>query len=269
MSLPRRSPVLLLTVLITLLVMISCGRGTVSETEMLRQAELFGSRSAFLWQNTTVFQMRGSCRLEDAGLVARGPFVLWGSAVDTLLRGDFYGPDGGPVVSLMADRYGMTVYLPEEEYALFTPAGLSAGAAVLPTIDLIHMLRTGFPMVLEPWMISEGAVPDGGMVSWSFTAPGAVEDMILTLEHGSLFPSTCSWSDGELRITAASPHDEYSAWPWKWETDIAGKTVELELTQVNTDVVPWEGIWSLTVPVAIDTATSAPTWGPAWQIDVR
>jgi len=249
--------------------LLSCGHAAVTETEMLAQAELFGTRASFMWQNTDVFQIRGNCRLEDASLVARGPFVLWGSAPDTLLRGDFYGPDGGPVVSLRADPTGMTLYFPEEGSALFTPIGLRTGDAVLPTIDLIHMLRTGFPMLLEPWMISDGAIASEGSVHWNFTSIDESTLMTLTLQNGSLFPSVCFWSGGELRITAASSHDEYNAWPWKWETEIDGSTVELELTHVNAEAVPWEGIWNLTIPLPVDTIAAAAPWTPVWHIEVR
>jgi len=236
--------------------------------EMVRQAELYAVRTAFGWEQLDVFQLRGNCRLDDRSLVARGRFVLWGSRRDSLLRGDFYGPDGRPVVSMMADSSGMTLYLPGEESAIFMPLGLATGTATLTTRNLIHLIRTGFPLDLEPWELSDGASYSGGLIKWELFA-GTGDTLTVTLESDRLFPSSSEWSEGALLVTGSSPHDEYSAWPWNWSTVINGSTLELELTQVDTDAVPWAGIWSMAVPVPIDTLLSTPVWQPCWEIPLH
>jgi hypothetical protein len=235
---------------------------------MVRQAELYASRAAFGWEQLDVFQLRGNCRLDDRSLVARGRFVLWGSRNGSLLRGDFYGPDGSPVVSMMADSSGMTLYLPAEESALFMPLGLATGTATLTTRSIIHLIRTGFPLDLEPWELADGASysSSAGGIIWKLSA-GTKDTLTVTLENGGLFPASSVWPGGELLVTGSSPHDEYNAWPWTWRTVINGSTLELELTQVDTDAVPWPGIWNMVVPVPIDTLQASPSWEPCWEIN--
>ena len=248
-----------------ILLVTACSEKVADREELVRQGELYSSRISFGWQHLDVFQLRGECRLDDESLVARGRFVLWGSRNGNLLRGDFYGPDGRPVVSLRADTEGVMLYMPGEESAVFMPGGLSTSSATIPTPDLIHLIRTGFPLELEPWELAEGMDVSDGEVSWELSNGGG-DTLTVRLEAGSLFPSSCTWPGGELRIHGSSPHDEYSAWPWSWSTSINGSSVELELTQVATDAVPWSGIWDMSVPVPVDTLDAKSWWEPCWEI---
>lgn len=244
-----------------LLLMLSCAPYGTDPGSLRSQAEVYASRTAFAWENLSTFQLRGNARLDGESLVARGPFVLWGDPREVLLRGDFYGPDGKPVVSLRGDSTGLTVYLPQDEYAFFTPLGLQVGEGTIETRDLLFLLRTGFPMLLEPWQISDLVDCGGGSMAWEFRAGG--DTMSLVMESGSLFPAACSWSNGGFSIVAASPHDEYRAWPWKWLTAINGNTVEIELTESGIRPVPGEGIWTMAVPFPPESIGSRPSWQPS------
>ncbi len=246
---------------------ISCG--TITVESLNRQSELYASRIAFGWENLESFQLRGNARLQGSNLVARGPFVLWGDADEGLLRGDFYGPDGRPVVSIKGDSTGMLIYMPQDECAIFMPGGLRAGGGIIQTIDLIHLLRTGYPLVMEAWEITGSASVTNEQIQWLFCVSDTTDRMVLTMENGNIFPSECKWKSGEFMIQGSSPHDEYNAWPWSWSTRINDSAVDLELTEINTTAVPWEGIWMMTVPIPVDTVDCIPLWQPAIQPDQR
>ncbi|NOQ22930.1 MAG: hypothetical protein GQ565_09845 [Candidatus Aegiribacteria sp.] len=248
-------------------ILLSCG--TVTQESMLRQSELYASRIAFGWEKLGSFQLRGNARLQGSNLVARGPFVLWGNAEEGLLRGDFYGPDGRPVVSVKGDLTGMLIYMPQDEYASFMPGGLRAGAGIISVIDLLHLLRTGYPLVMEAWQITGSASVSGERIQWIFCVSDTMDRMVLSMESGDIFPFECKWKTGEFTIGASSPHDEYNSWPWIWSTLINDSAVDLELTEINTSVVPWEGIWEMTVPIPVDTLDSVPFWQPELQPDRR
>ncbi len=250
-----------------MLLLLSCG--AVTQESLLRQSELYASRITFGWQNLDCFMLRGIARLQGSNLVAHGPFVLWGDTEKCLLRGDFYGPDGKPVVSLRGDSAGMLIYMPQEEFASFSPLGLPAGGGTISTIDLIHLLRTGYPLLMEAWEITGNASISGERIQWAFCASDSLDRMVLSMEDGNIFPSECVWNSGEFTINASSPHDEYNAWPWSWTTRINGTAVELELTEINTSAVPWEGIWEMTVPIPVDTADCTPLWRSEFQSDRR
>ncbi|MEN8207678.1 MAG: hypothetical protein ABFR50_00350 [Candidatus Fermentibacteria bacterium] len=256
----------LLSVL-SLSILVSCG--PVTQESLLRQTELYASRIAFGWERLECFQLRGAARLEGSNLVARGPFVLWGHADEALLRGDFFGPDGRPVISIKGDSTGMLIYMPQDEYASFMPGGLRAGAGTIPVIDIVHLLRTGYPILMESWEIIGGASISGDRIEWDFCVTDTVDCMVLSMENDDLFPSECEWKTGEFTIRASSPHDEYNSWPWSWSTRINDNAVELELTEINTSAVPWDGIWEMTVPVPIDTLDSTPFWQPGFESDRR
>lgn len=200
--------------------------------------------------------------------MARGPFVLWGDPRENLIRGDFYGPDGKPVVSVRGDSTGLLVYLPQEEQASFTPSGLRAGNGTIPTRDMLFLIRTGFPLVMQQWQIIDLADTDDGTILWEFTA-GDDHVMVLTMDSGSLFPDRCLWDGGEFTITASSPHDEYRAWPWNWGIRIGDDLVTLELTDISNTPVPSEGIWSMVVPVPIDSLEEASFWQPSDTLPQR
>ena len=248
-------------------ILLSCG--TVTQESMLRQNELYASRIAFGWERLVIFQLRGTARLEGTNLVARGPFVLWGNAEEGLLRGDFYGPDGRSVVSIKGDSTGMLIYMPQDEYASFMPGGLRLGDGTISIIDLVHLLRTGYPLVMEAWEITGNASVSGESIQWVFCVCDTVDRMVLSMDNADIFPSECEWKNGEFSIRASSPHDEYNSWPWSWSTRISDNAVELELTDINTSAVPWEGIWEMEVPISIDTLDIAPFWQPEYQSDRR
>ena len=244
-------------------ILLSCG--TVTQESLLRQSELYASRIAFGWERLGTFQLRGSARLQGSNLVARGPFVLWGHAEEGLLRADFFGPDGRPVISIKGDSTGMLIYMPQDEYASFMPGGLRAGAGTIPVIDLVYLLRTGYPLVMEAWEITGSASVSGETIQWIFCVADTLDRMVLSMKDGDIFPSECEWKNGEFTIISSSPHDEYSSWPWSWSTRVNDSAVDLELTGINTSAVPWEGIWEMTVPIPIDTLDFAPYWQPEFQ----
>ena len=247
--------------------LLSCG--TVTVESLHRQSELYASRIAFGWENLNSFQLRGNARLQGSNLVARGPFVLWGDADGGLLRGDFYGPDGKPLVSIKGDSTGMLIYMPQDEYAAFMPGGLQVGGGTISVIDLIHLLRTGYPLTMEAWEITGSASMTNDKIQWFFCVSDTKDRMVLSMENGNIFPSECRWKSGEFMIHGSSPHDEYNAWPWNWSTEINDNTVDLELTEINSTAVPWEGIWEMTVPISVDTVVCIPLWQSAIEPDQR
>jgi len=246
---------------------ISCG--TVTVDDLNRQIELYASRIAFAWENLDSFQMKGNARLQGSNLVARGPFVLWGNAEEGLLRGDFYGPDGKPVVSIKGDSTGMLIYFPQDEYATYMTGGLHIGGGAISVVDLIHLLRTGYPIMMEAWEITGSAFTAGEEIQWVFCVSDTVDRMVLTMKSGSLFPSKCIWKSGNFMIHSTSPHDEYNSWPWSWSTRINNSDVDIELTEINTTVIPSEGIWGMIVPIPIDTIDYIPPWRPEASIFIR
>ena len=250
-----------------MLILPSCGPRTVTRDSLRSQSEIYASRISFGWGNLDCFQLRGNVRLQGSNLVARGPFVFWGSTLDNLLRGDFYGPDGKPVLSMNGDSTGILIYTPQDDYAVFMPGGLQTGSGTISTRDLIYLIRTGFPLLLESWMIADGALIGNDIIEWSFTVPDSAGYMHLSMNSGDLFPSICIWDSGKFEITASSPHDEYRAWPWKWILSI--NSVSIELTDINSPAVPWEGIWEMIVPIPIDTLDTSTLWQPAWNIPQR
>ncbi len=252
-----------------IIIVTSCGFQTVTRDSLQRQSEIYSSRISFGWQNLDCFQLRGHERLQGSNLVARGPFVLWGSVHENLLRGDFYGPDGRPVLSMNGDSTGLLIYMPQDDYAVFMPGGLQAGSGTISTNDLIYLIRTGFPLLLESWMITDGALVVNSTIEWSFTVPDSIGYMHLSMHGGDLFPSICIWDSGKFEITASSPHDEYRAWPWEWILSINSNSVNIELTDINSSAIPWEGIWEMIVPIPVDTLASSAFWQPAWNIPHR
>jgi len=257
-----------ITSAVLLVLLLSSCRSVTTES-LNRQSELYASRITFYWENLGIFQLRGNARLQGSSRVARGPFVLWGDPLDGLLRGDFYGPDGRPVVSLMGDSTGMLIYMPQDEHAVFMPLGLQTGSGTIPTIDLIHLLRTGYPLILESWEITESALINDADIQWLFSASDSADRMILTLQDGDIFSPICELRTGKFSICGSSPHDEYNAWPWSWSTQINDSAVDIELTEINSTAVPWEGIWTLVVPIPIDTIDYIPAWQPVFQLEQR
>jgi hypothetical protein len=223
---------------------------------------------AFARENLGVFQMRGRASLRDGNLLANGPFVLWGSMPDNLLRGDFYGPDGKPVVSIRIDSAGALIYFPVDETAIYSRGGIPIGEGILPVSDLIHLLRTGFPVALEQWQVMDGAVVVNGKILWTFETFEA-DTLEVILEPGDLFPDDISWDSGSASITGSTYHDEFNAWPEKWILFADGTGTEISTTALISPAEPWDELWNLNVTIDIDTLAPAPAWQPAWEIQIR
>jgi len=248
--------------LFAFLLALSCSTYRTTSESLDIALNRYAGRAAFGWKNLSTFLLKGRARLEGRGRVAGGRFVLWGDPRESLLRGDFFGPDGKPVVSFRGDSTGVTVYCPRDEYAFYCPGGLPLGEGVLSSEDLLFLVRTGFPLHMEPWQMVETAEVDAGEIIWIFEA-GSGDTMLLKMNDGVLFPESCSWKGGGFTIDAASPHDEYRAWPWKWEFDFNGENIIIELTEVNFTEVPDKSIWSLFVPFHVDTMDVRARWIPS------
>lgn len=213
----------------------------------------YWARAAFCWENLNHFQLRGRGRAVGESLVAEGPFVLWGTRFPPRLRGDMYGPDGRPVLSFFCDSLGFLGYFPGEEKAFFHPMGLRAGSGSLPVQSLLSMLRTGFPVPPEHWVLAE-LYQDG---RWLLQAAGDTA----ALEYGGgLFPSRFIAGDIEALITRSSWHDEYQAWPGGWKIVTPYGTTEFTLSAIDVNTEPWEEIWLLRTPVPVDTMAVLPAW---------
>jgi hypothetical protein len=261
----RSLPAAFLFSSLVLLLLTSCGPALTVE-ELRSSASLYAARMAFAWENLSVFQMRGRASVRDGNLLANGPFVMWGSLPDSLLRGDFYGPDGRPVLSIRVDRSGTLVYSPSDETALFCPGGIPVGGGSLPSTDLLHLIRTGFPLQLEQWQVADGAEVTGAGAEWRFSAAGCPDTLRVVLEPGDLFPELMEWDGGSAGITGSTWHDEFNAWPESWVLTVDGSGTVIEVTRLYSPAEPWEGLWNLCVPVPVDTLDVLPPWEPAWEI---
>jgi len=250
---------------LVLLLLTSC-RPTLTAEELRSSASLYAARMAFARENLGVFQMRGRASVRDSNLLANGPFVLWGSMPDSLVRGDFYGPDGRPVLSIRIDPSGALVYSPPDETALFCPGGIPVGGGMLPSTDVLHLIRTGFPLQLEQWQVADGAVVSGSSVEWRFSAAGCSDTLLVTLGPGDLFPGMIEWDGGSAEITGSTWHDEFNAWPESWVLTVDGSGTGIEVTRLSSPAEPWEELWTLHVPVPVDTLEVLPPWEPAWDI---
>lgn len=224
----------------------------------------YAARTGVRWERTGVFLLSGRARVDGGDFLFEGRFALWGSAADGLLRGDLCGPDGRPVVSWLGDGSGLTVYLPAEEKAVFHPDGASLGGFRVSCADLLHLLRTGFPLRMESWQIAPGGAAAGGAVEWELA--GGSDTLRVRLHPGEEFPREIDWPDGSIRIDASSPHDIYDSWPSGWRLDTGRVTVVASVNSIRTDAEPWDGLWSLSIAVPVDTALSPPPLAPAWDI---
>ncbi len=214
---------------------------------------LYMARAAFCWENLNHFQIRGRAKAVGKGLVAEGPMVIWGSRFPPRLRGDVYGPDGRPLASFFCDSTGFLCYYPGERSAFFHTAGLRAGNGCLPVISLLALLRTGFPVPPEPRVLDE-TVTEGG---WLFTAAGDTAGLVF---EGGLFPSRLTMGLSSATVTQASAHDEYRAWPSGWLIVTPYGTTEFTITAIDENTPPWDALWSLRVPVSVDTLPPHPPW---------
>lgn len=224
----------------------------------------YAARTGVRWERTAVFLLSGRARVDGGDVLFEGRFALWGSASDGLLRGDLCGPDGRPVVSWLGDRSGLTIYLPGEEKAVFHPGGASLAGFRISCTDLLHLMRTGFPLLMESWQIAPGGGAAGSVVEWEFA--GGRDTLRVRLHPGDEFPREIDWPAGSIRIDASSPQDIYDSWPSGWRFDAGGVTVVASVNSISTDAEPWDGLWSLSIAVPVDTAGPLPPLEPAWDI---
>lgn len=201
--------------------------------------------------------------------MAEGPFVLWGDADVPLLRADFYGPDGLPVVSLRCDSSGALVYLPDEARATFYRGGFPLGPALVGCGDLVGLVRTGFPLDLPQWVLALGGRVAPPSVRWTLVSePSGGDTVTVTLGEGSAFPSL-SWKEGEAEVTSASPGDIYEAWPTSWRLRGPDQGLEMTVRSISRPQPPPESVWGLQVPVPVDTICMDASWVPGWEIPDR
>jgi hypothetical protein len=222
---------------------------------------------SFAMENLGIFRLRGRASMRDGNLLANGPFVLWGSYPDSLVRGDFYGPDGKPVVSVRLDPAGALVYFPRDGEALFSPGGIPAGEGVVGVRDVIRLIRTGYPSDLEQWQVADGAVPGEGGIRWTFLA--GADTLGVSMDADGLFPREIRWTDGAVSVTGSTWHDEYRAWPGSWLLESANAGTEVTVTELVSPAESWPGLWDLNVPVQIDTLAVSPAWSPGWDLEIR
>jgi hypothetical protein len=107
---------------------------------------------------------------------------------------------------------------------------------------------------------------------WGFTAAATMEPetLLVTMPHPSLFPEAITWPTGRIEIYMSTPGDEYEAWPAGWRLVMDDLEVEVEITNVNSPAEDWPELWSLVVPVSVDTLLpTRPEWRPAWSIPQR
>lgn len=235
---------------------------SIRNSETIAPETRYWARAAFCWENLNHFQLRGRGRAVGESLVAEGPFVVWGTRFPPRLRGDMYGPDGRPVLSFYCDSMGFFGYFPGENAAVFHPIGLRAGRGSLPVLSLLSMLRTGFPVPPEHWVLAE-LYNDG---RWLFEAAGDTA----ALEYGGgLFPSRFVVPGMEAVVTRSSWHDEYQAWPGGWKIVTDYGTTEFTLSTIDVTTEPWDEIWLLRSPVPVDTLTAQPQWRLAPEPSIR
>ncbi|NLP05599.1 hypothetical protein GX411_06590 [Candidatus Fermentibacteria bacterium] len=211
----------------------------------------------------------GRARLDGGDLLAEGRFAFWGDAAGSLCRADFMGPDGRPLVSLAGDSTGMTVYMPRDERAWYSPGGIPLGGGVLGVRDLLFFTRTGLLLETGQSDIVDGAEPFERGSRWLYLA--GKDTLAATLEGRDLFPKTIEWAEGRIEILGTTPHDEYEAWPGRWSVETPEQKVFLEITRIETEAEPWPGLWTMTIPssVLIDTLQAGPAISPLWKRMIR
>lgn len=214
----------------------------------------FAARTSVAWQRTGVFLIRGRARLEGGNLLADGRFAVWGDPSRSLLRCDFCGPDGRPVVSAAGDSTGVTVYYPRDEEAFFCPGGLPVAGGVVPVRSVLFLIRSGLPLEMEHWAIVASAERLAGGAAWLFSC--GADTVVASLGSGEPFPELV-WPGGGLQPHGMTPGDEYDAWPSSWDFTSGGTSVHAEVTSAENGAVPWPGLWEMTVPVRIETLQTA------------
>ncbi len=251
-----------------LLLLIGAGCGTALFN---RSAEVssYAARAAWQWQGTNHFLVRGRARLSGENQVFSGPFLLWASKELSAVRADFCGPDGSPLVSLLQDSTGCLVYYPKEEQAFHFTAGLPAGAGYLNVNAVISLIRTGFPAVPVQWdMVASCDTSTAEENRWVFVTSSS-DTAVVSLEHSRSFPELHT-DDLILQISASSWHDQFNAWPMEWQMESSSLNTIIRIRSYDTSADPPDGIWSMTVPVPIDTIYGdGGSWTSAFDLPIR
>ncbi|PIE52126.1 hypothetical protein CSA37_08140 [Candidatus Fermentibacteria bacterium] len=244
---------LILLCLLTLLTGCAVNTGGDGET-----ADSYSASAVWRWQNTNDFVLRGRARLQGESRVFSGPFIVRASRKLQLIRADFCGPDGSPLLSILVDSLGSTVYAPDEGTAYRVPGGFPFGNAALSVNAIISLMRTGFPCVpVQREMMN--AISEQEKSLWFFES-GQGDSMTVSLESGALLPCIES-EDISLSPVAASWHDRFHLWPLEWELVSENISVIMRIRSIDEFENLTEGSFQLIIPVPVDTfAVQMPLW---------
>ncbi len=187
-----------------------------------------------------------------------GPFIVRASRTLQLIRADFCGPDGSPLLSILVDSLGSTVYAPDEGSALRISGGIPFGNALLGVNATISLMRTGFPWVpVQQEMMNSLFGSEKNL--WLFES-GQGDSMTVVLHGDALLPSI--ESEGiSLVPVAASWHDRFRLWPLEWELVSENISLIMRIRSIDEVETCSEGSFQLIVPVPVDTLDiQMPSW---------
>lgn len=214
----------------------------------------YAAEASWKWQGTESFLLRGRARLHGLNQVFSGPVFIRASVPLGILRADFCGPGGGPLLSVRADSNGTLIYLPEEGDAWYHAEGTPFGSGSLGVNALLSMVRTGYPAVPEHRVLTETCDTLATHPSWAFT--NFMEDSMLVVLDGDIFPSVFT-GETVVRVTASSWHDRFNAWPLEWHLISGDMDIRVRLNSIDVSPEQSSSVWELSVPVPIDTLRSS------------
>lgn len=254
------------SVFLFLLIAVSCRPAIVNRSVLVSS---YAAKASWQWENTDHFLIRGRARLEGKNQVFSGPFLLWASKDVPAVRADFCGPNGLPLISILLDSAGCLIYQPEEAQAVYSPGGMPAGNGYLDVNAVISLIRTGFPAIPVQWEIVASCDTSSQEENqWVFTSSTS-DTATVSLKHSHLFPL---FDTGEffLEVTASSWHDQFNAWPLEWRLGSSSANAILRIRSYDTQTEPPGTVWSLAVPVPVDTfTTEAGPWRSAFNLPIR
>jgi len=244
----------------------ACGTGVVNRTA---DVSAYAARASWQWETTSHFLIRGRARLMGENQVFSGPVILWASKDMSAVRADFCGPDGSPQVSLLLDSAGCLIYQPQQSTAFYVSGGIPVGGGCFDVNSVISLIRTGYPGIPVLWEIVDSSDTTVSSENrWLFVSSG-LDTAVVSLNRADLFPSL-SAGDVFLEVTAASWHDQFNAWPMEWNLSSQAVNAVIRIRSYDTDTEPDDSVWSLVVPVPIDTLwNQTGSWIPAISLPVR